>query len=348
MNLLQKQFLECPVCFNYFDSTKTNIYCPKILSCGHTICSQCVGIGCKNSLCPICRSNITSSTTNYIFIDAILSHKKQEEDKKTQDSVINNQKKIIDLAIEEKLIFEKQIKEAKRKHAKKLKKQRYRQNLKLKENNKKLSDLETQLEECHVCHDKFLCPCHQEQHVNAKYRSCAMNNNGKYPQSQLFLKKDLSLILIHICSLKCQKNLPTDMFGNSNFELENDDSEINEKPQQLQDINYLNNIDKNYMMLDTVFKNDVLMKNIQEDYAICKYKQDPYKWEKYMKHVYSYKEPLKSIHLNCDFVRITNKAYSVFNKKLNLLPDSQKEAYFKSDNYFIICARKFKNVINFF
>lgn len=62
--------LICPLCLFHYD---TNVYCPRVLSCGHTICSCCL-VDFKG--CPIDNAPLTwvhDPPKNYTLIDIILS-----------------------------------------------------------------------------------------------------------------------------------------------------------------------------------------------------------------------------------------------------------------------------------
>ena len=78
------ELLECCVCTSKFDAEATQPHCPKMLSCGHSLCSECS----SNPLmlqrapgtfvvpCPTCRrpTDVKNLANNYALMDVIRTH----------------------------------------------------------------------------------------------------------------------------------------------------------------------------------------------------------------------------------------------------------------------------------
>jgi len=58
--------------------------------------------------------------------------------------------------------------------------------------------------DCYICEKTIKCQCQSEKESKQKNKYCATTKN--YPRSQLYEDEDTDdIILIHICSEKCQK-----------------------------------------------------------------------------------------------------------------------------------------------
>ena len=122
---MNKDDLTCQICFNEYNE---NVFKPMVLSCGHTICNNCLhGIkGEKNIIkCPICKKEIPrTGSINYLVLGMANNNKDNAKEKEINNNYIdiikdkpnennkekNNvkviEKKIADDKIEKKEIFE--------------------------------------------------------------------------------------------------------------------------------------------------------------------------------------------------------------------------------------------------
>ena len=60
-NIPSLSILQCTVCLNEYDDKKTD---PRVLQCGHTICSNCVKtiLSGSSKECPLCKSRLNEDS----------------------------------------------------------------------------------------------------------------------------------------------------------------------------------------------------------------------------------------------------------------------------------------------
>ena len=59
--------MDCDVCFQPFTIRGSQI--PKVLECGHTFCSKCIGF--FNNQCATCRRSFSITSTNFLLVQLI-------------------------------------------------------------------------------------------------------------------------------------------------------------------------------------------------------------------------------------------------------------------------------------
>lgn len=64
--------VECPICQNYYGDNDHDMRAPRLLNCGHTLCTQCLKdhfIKHKKDFCPCCRKQFNNIVVEDLIIN---------------------------------------------------------------------------------------------------------------------------------------------------------------------------------------------------------------------------------------------------------------------------------------